>query len=191
MSVKPEYQTRTAKENTATGDETPVAAVQYEKFEEIFRQTKDRLYHFTLKLTQNSSDAKDILQECYGRLWEKLPEINTREEVLPLLLTYARHCFIDQLRKRERDALFLSKLSAAAPATELASAELFLNLADKEKQLRISLEQLPAKRREIFSLVKEKGFSHKEVAEQLGISTATVEKQVSLSLKFLRGEMMP
>jgi RNA polymerase sigma-70 factor (ECF subfamily) len=74
-------------------------------------------------------------------------------------------------------------------AVEVAAAELSLDLQDKEKLLRVSLEQLPAKRRQIFGLVKEQGLSHKEVAEQLGIATGTVEKQVGLSLQFLRKEL--
>lgn len=186
MWLKPEHKTRTANENKTVSVEETAVSIQYEQFEEIFRQTKDRLYHFTLKLTQNSDDAKDIIQECYTRLWEKLPAVDVKEEVLPLLLTYARHCFIDHLRKRERDSQFLAGLSNTLPAAESASAESSLELDDTAKQLQALLDQLPAKRRQIFTLVKEDGLTHKEVADQLGIAAGTVEKQVSLSLRFLR-----
>ncbi len=156
-------------------------------FEEIFRETKDRLYHFVLNLTRINSGTQDILQESYSRLWEKLETFDVSKDVLPLLLTYARNCFIDHLRKRERDQQFLDRLSGEV--VEVAAAELSLDLKDKEELLRVSLEQLPAKRRQIFALVKEQGLSHKEVAEQLGIATGTVEKQVGLSLQFLRKEL--
>lgn len=158
-------------------------------FEVIFQQTKDRLYHFVFKLTRNNADTQDILQESYARLWEKLETVDASTDVLPLLLTYARNCFIDHLRKRERDERFLSKLTEDVPSVEAASAELSLDRKDREAQLRMSLEALPAGRRRIFTLVKENGLSHKEVAEQLGIAKATVEKQVVLSLKFLREEL--
>ena len=171
MRLKPRYQA------TATD------------FEAIFRQTKDRLYHFIFKLTRNNSDTQDILQETYSRLWERLSDIDISLDVLPLLLTYARNCFIDHLRKRERDKLFLGQLSADAADIEAAAAELSLDLRDREDSLRVSLEQLPAKRRQIFVLVKEQGLSHKEVADQLGIAVGTVEKQVGLSLHFLRKEL--
>lgn len=170
MRLKPRYQATAA-----------------DVFEEIFRDTKDRLYYFVFKLTRNNSDTQDILQESYSRLWERLDAIDVSKDVLPLLLTYARNCFIDHLRKRERDQRFLDNLSKEA--VEVAAAELSLDLKDKEKLLRVSLEQLPAKRRQIFGLVKEQGLSHKEVAEQLGIATGTVEKQVGLSLQFLRKEL--
>lgn len=186
MWLQPEHKKRTANENTAVPGEEAAASVQYGQFEEIFRQTKDRLYHFTLKLTQNSDDAKDIIQECYTRLWEKLPGIDTHEAVLPLLLTYARHCFIDRLRRRERDTRFLAGLSNTLEAAETASAEASLELNDTTRQLHALLDQLPAKRRQIFTLVKEDGLTHKEVADQLGIAAGTVEKQVTLSLRFLR-----
>ncbi len=184
------YKKRTSDENVPVSSvETGRTVVLYQRFETIFQDTKDRLHHFTIKLTHNGSETKDLVQEAYARLWEKLPTIDTTEDVLPLLLTYARNCFIDHLRKKERDSLFIERLSDKLPTIESATAQDSLEVKDKMKQLRKSLDQLPPKRREIFTLVKEKGLSHKEVAEQLGIATATVEKQIGLSLQFLRKEL--
>ena len=164
-------------------------AALYARFEAIFQATKDRLHHFTIKLTRNDTATQDIIQEVYTRLWEKLSVLNTDDDVLPLLLTYARNCFIDALRKKERDDRFLYQLTDDLSEATPATAEASLDLKDRQQQLQQSLDRLPAKRREIFSLVKEKGLSHKQVAEQLGIAPATVEKQVGLSLQFLRKEM--
>jgi RNA polymerase sigma-70 factor (ECF subfamily) len=64
-----------------------------------------------------------------------------------------------------------------------------MHYKERMQQLQSSIDQLPAKRKEIFTLVKQEGLSHKTVADQLGISPATVEKQIGLSLKFLRKEL--
>jgi len=43
--------------------------------------------------------------------------------------------------------------------------------------------------REVFLLSREENLSHKEIAEQLGISEQTVSKQISNALKVLRYKM--
>ena len=161
-----------------------------QKFNRIFYATKDRLYHFVWKLTQNETDTKDIIQNCYAQLWQKIATVDDTREVLPLLFTYARNLVIDQLRKKARQRQLMDQLQQDAhlPQGE-PQAEQLMHYKERVQQLQSSIDQLPAKRKEIFTLVKQDGLSHKTVADQLGISPATVEKQVGLSLKFLRKEL--
>ena len=161
-----------------------------QKFNRIFYATKDRLYHFVWKLTQNETDTKDIIQMCYAQLWQKIATVDDNREVLPLLFTYARNLVIDHLRKKARQRQLMNQLQQDAhlPLAE-PQAEQLMHYKERMQQLQSSIDQLPAKRKEIFTLVKQEGLSHKTVADQLGISPATVEKQVGLSLKFLRKEL--
>lgn len=165
-----------------TDSSIPDDGAAYLKFERIFTTTKDRLHYFVANLTGNPADTKDIIQECYLRLWQKIADIHEDKEVLPLLFTYARHCVIDYLRKKASQQLYIHLLEQQA-LTTVAAAE-----TDREQwqQLQQAINQLPPKRRQIFTLVKQEGLSHKAVAKQLQISPDTVEKQVSLSLRFLR-----
>jgi RNA polymerase sigma-70 factor (family 1) len=154
-----------------------------QKFNRIFAATKDRLYQFVWKLTQNETDTKDIIQNCYLQLWQKIDAVDESREVLPLLFTYARNLVIDHLRKKARQKVLLGQLKDEAASN---TVEQQLNYKETVQQLQTAVDQLPSKRKEIFMLVKEEGLSHKMAASQLGISPATVEKQVGLSLKFLR-----
>lgn len=161
-----------------------------QKFNRIFYATKDRLYHFVWKLTQNETDTKDIIQMCYAQLWQKIATVDDSHEVLPLLFTYARNLVIDHLRKKARQRQLMNRLQQEAHVPQAEpQAELLMHYKERMQQLQSSIDQLPAKRKEIFTLVKQDGLSHKTVANQLGISPATVEKQVGLSLKFLRKEL--
>lgn len=160
-----------------------------QKFNRIFYATKDRLYHFVWKLTQNETDTKDIIQMCYAQLWQKIATVDDTREVLPLLFTYARNLVIDHLRKKARQRQLMSRLQETHIPPAEPQAEQLMHYKERMQQLQSSIDQLPAKRKEIFTLVKQEGLSHKTVADQLGISPATVEKQVGLSLKFLRKEL--
>lgn len=161
-----------------------------QKFNTIFFATKDRLYHFVWKLTQNETDTKDIIQTCYARLWQNITTVDDSHEVLPLLFTYARNLVIDHLRKKTRQRLLIHQLEQnTMPPQAIPQAEQLIHYKERLHQLQSTIDQLPAKRKKIFTLVKQEGLSHQKVADQLGISPATVEKQVGLSLKFLRKEM--
>jgi RNA polymerase sigma-70 factor (family 1) len=161
-----------------------------QKFNTIFFATKDRLYHFVWKLTQNETDTKDIIQTCYARLWQNIATVDDTHEVLPLLFTYARNLVIDHLRKKARQRQLMHQLQQdTIPLQAIPQAEQLILYKERLHQLQSTIDQLPAKRKKIFTLVKQEGLSHQKVADQLGISPATVEKQVGLSLKFLRKEM--
>jgi RNA polymerase sigma-70 factor (family 1) len=161
-----------------------------QKFNRIFVATKDRLYHFVWKLTQHETDTKDVIQNCYTQLWQKIETVDDTCDVLPLLFTYARNLVIDHLRKKARQRALLDQLQQDADGvTEISSTEQLINYKERLHQLQTTIDLLPAKRKEIFTLVKQEGLSHKKVADQLGISPATVEKQVCLSLQFLRKQM--
>lgn len=181
----------TVQEQIKPATQTVDAAMDWShKFNRIFYATKDRLYHFVWKLTQNDTDTKDIIQMCYTQLWQKIATVDDTHEVLPLLFTYSRNLVIDHLRKRTRQQQLIDRLQQDAPGVQAEpQAEQLMHYKERMQQLQSSIDQLPAKRKEIFTLVKQEGLSHKTVAHQLGISPATVEKQVGLSLKFLRKEL--
>jgi RNA polymerase sigma-70 factor (family 1) len=161
-----------------------------QKFNTIFFATKDRLYQFVWKLTQNETDTKDIIQTCYARLWQNIATVDDTHEVLPLLFTYARNLVIDHLRKKARQRLLIDQLQQHTnPPDPIPQAEQLIHYKERLHQLQSTIDQLPAKRKEIFTLVKQEGLSHKKVADQLGISPATVEKQIGLSLRFLRDKL--
>jgi RNA polymerase sigma factor (sigma-70 family) len=156
-----------------------------ESFSRIFQSTKDRMYHFVWKMTRNEADTEDIIQNCYLRLWQQMETVDTSNDALPLLFTYARNLVTDHWRKTAGRQQPL----ADAPESIATPVEDHIDYKDSLRQLDAGIAQLPAKRRQIFKLVKEEGLSHQHVADHLGISPATVEKQVVLSLRFLRKEL--
>ncbi|WP_343745339.1 RNA polymerase sigma-70 factor [Chitinophaga sp.] len=173
--------------NTGRWRPSPQQDPAAERFNQIFLATKDRMYQFVKKLTQDESDTKDIVQDCYVSLWQKINEIDTEKDILPLLFTYARNRVIDYLRKKTSRQQLLSEWPQEIPGD--VPPEQQLDYKERMTQLQLSINQLPSHRKKIFTMVKQDGFSHKEVARQLGISAATVKKQIGLSLKFLKTQL--
>jgi RNA polymerase sigma-70 factor (family 1) len=161
-----------------------------EKFLKIFSEYSSPLFYYVLKLTENEQNAKDIVQECFIRVWENIEKIDTTSPVLPLLVTYIKNLLRDEYRKNRNYKHLLVEVgegmkdAAARPAAEDALA-----LKDREKQLDVSLKQLSEKRKDIFSMVRLQGLTHKEVARTMNLSVADVKKQMRLSLQHLRKVM--
>ncbi len=73
---------------------------------------------------------------------------------------------------------------APSPDSELASRDI-------EHALAKALREMPARCREVYTLVREQGFTYAEVAEALGIAPKTVEIHMSRSLAILRVRLAP
>lgn len=158
-----------------------------EQFHEIFSQYGDGLFYYVLKLTGNEEKAKDIVQECFIRLWENLETIDTDKNLLPLLITYTRNLLVDDFRKEQSHKLFLTSLQQnMQDETDPPDAEQQLALKDRQRQLAMAVSGFPGKRQLIFRLIKQEGLSYKEVAQQLSLSMADVKKQMRLNLQALR-----
>ncbi|MBN9381451.1 MAG: sigma-70 family RNA polymerase sigma factor [Chitinophagaceae bacterium] len=161
-----------------------------EKFLEIFSAYSSPLFYYVLKLTENEDTAKDIVQECFIRVWENIEKIDTASPVLPLLITYIKNLLRDEYRKNKNYKHLLAQVGEEMKDTaSRPAAEDLLALKDREKQLDISLKQLSEKRKHIFSMVRLQGLSHKEVAASMNVSVADVKKQMRLSLQHLRKVM--
>lgn len=161
-----------------------------EKFYEVFSQYGDGLYYYVLKLTANEEKSKDIVQECFLRLWENMESIDTSTNLLPLLVTYIKNLLIDDFRKEQKRKLFLTSLQQQQPGEIVQpEAEQQLALKDRQAQLTATLSGLSDKRQLIYRMVKQEGLTYKEVSRELSISIADVKKQMRLSLQALRKVM--
>jgi len=161
-----------------------------EKFLAIFSEYSSSLFYYVLKLTENEDTAKDIVQECFIRVWENIEKIDTASPILPLLITYIKNLLRDEYRKNKKYKHLLVQVGEEMKdISSRPTAEDSLALKDREKQLNTSLQQLSEKRKHIFSMVRLQGLSHKEVAASMNVSVADVKKQMRLSLQHLKKVM--
>jgi RNA polymerase sigma factor (sigma-70 family) len=154
-------------------------------FEKIFSETKDRVYGFLKKILRENSKAEDCMQQCYLKLWETLDTIDTEQDLLPLLYTYSRNISIDMLRKNTRYIWMDDLSSFSETLTEERTPQAYINQKEAVYELEHILDQMPARRRQVFKLIRLSGFSYKETAQQLNISVSTVEKHMHEAHKML------
>lgn len=158
---------------------------EVEAFDSLFHKYSGKLYGFAFSLLKNHEDSKEIIQEAFIRIWEKRDEIDSSGSFKSFLFKISYNLIIDQLRARLKDKAYKEFL---VQYFESEKFELKTNL-DYEtirEQVRLAVNELPEKRKQIYILSRDMGLSHKEIAKKLGISAKTVENQIGLALKHIR-----
>jgi RNA polymerase sigma-70 factor (ECF subfamily) len=158
---------------------------EVKSFDILFGKYSAKLYRFSFSLLKNSEDSKEIVQETFFRVWDKRHKIDSSKSFKSFLFTISYHLIVDHLRLKLKDQEYRKFLKEYFKTEELQinSEPDYETLS---RQIKTIVEELPAKRKQIFSLSREQGMSHKEIAGQLNISVKTVENQINLALKLIK-----
>jgi RNA polymerase sigma-70 factor (family 1) len=161
---------------------------EVKSFDILFEKYSTKLYRFSFSLLKNHEDSKEIVQETFFRVWDKRREIDSSKSFKSYLFTISYHLIIDQLRLKLKDQEYRSFLKEYFKTEELQ----IISEPDYEslnRQIATIVEELPAKRKQIFTMSREQGLPHKEIAGQLNISVKTVENQINLALKLIKSRL--
>lgn len=97
----------------------------------------------------------------------------------------ALDCIKIQVNRFERGLVDAPLHEVEKVSSELSAVDPII-CDEAELLLRMALDRMPEKRREIFSMSRFEGLSHKEIAERLGLSVRTVESHIYSALLALK-----
>lgn len=140
------------------------------KFEAIYQEYRNLMYHVAYQYTKNTQDAEDIVQHTFLKIAENIKKI---EPVSPktkqYVVTMVEHRAIDLYRQRTNTPLVTSLEEELCPMPvqpELEEGDL----------LSQCIFQLPAQYRQVIWLKYCHGYSLREIASMLDISLAWAQK---------------
>lgn len=130
-------------------------------------------------------EVADLRQEVYVRVYQGAAK--QRPPVARFFLfTVARNLLIDRLRKSRVVPIDLMEdLDAANVLSDDITADRILSGRQELARLDAALHGLPVRCRETFVLRKIDELSQRETAEKMGVSEATVEKQMVKAMRLL------
>ena len=127
-------------------------------------------------------------KESEKTTWEHRQTLKSEHSFKAYLFTIA----LNQIRKYfNKKAISLRYLESLRNDTETIDDQNY-QTDDYEsilQQVNVIIQQMPARRREIFTKSKLEGKSSKEIAAELNISVGTVDNQVSGALHFIRSQL--
>tara|TARA_R110000868_G_scaffold13102_9_gene61708 strand:+ start:13570 stop:14118 length:549 start_codon:yes stop_codon:yes gene_type:complete len=157
-----------------------------EDFKLVFNQFYGPLLAYAKTLTNNHDQAKDIVQNCFITLWQKRPDLIDSPTLKRFMFTTAYNSFIDLYRKNQRKNKIFDELKYNMAKESLMEIESYVD--PKIKKLKLVIDELPPKCREILLLNKRDGLKYKEIALRMNISEKTVESQMRIAFKKIREE---
>lgn len=139
----------------------------------------------------NPAMAEDVYQELFLRLQAAQVPPDIRDP-RSFLYKSAYNLANETTRARRRQAVreanwtdaTVSKVGIEAVVEDRAADDA-LEAKQKLATLVATIAELPPRCREVFTLCRVQGQTHREVAEALGISTKAVEKHITVALKHL------
>jgi RNA polymerase sigma-70 factor (ECF subfamily) len=134
--------------------------------------------------------AEDLAQEALLKAWSRRETFDGRSGVRTWVFAIARNHWLDWLRRRAtspREEPMIEDSAAthqASPATAAVRAEL-------AEAIRRAVGKLPAEQKEALGMRESRGLGFREIAELLGVPTATVKSRVRYALLKLADELEP
>ena len=155
-----------------------VAGGDIRALEALYRRMRVQVFAVALAVTADRGTAEDVLQDTFVRVYSAAPRCRPEARAPAWVLTIARHLALDAVRRRTGEpASGMADHGAAAPACEPDRIRLDVVNA---------LLQLGEVDRQIVVLHDLAGFTHAEVAAELGLPAGTVRWRYRLALARLR-----
>ncbi|HUQ64549.1 MAG TPA: sigma-70 family RNA polymerase sigma factor [Flavitalea sp.] len=150
--------------------------------EELYNRFAGKMYAVCLRYANNADDAQDLLQEGFIKVYRNLHRFRAEGSFEGWIRRVFVNSSIEHFRKK---SLQLTKVGDKEESTIGETDTTALdNLAEKDI-IRL-IQELSPGYRTVFNLYVIEGFSHKEIADQLGISEGTSKSQLARARSILQ-----
>lgn len=153
-----------------------------EVFKKIFLPYYQKLYRIAFRLLQDESNAKDIVQETYIKLWDKRDDLVNIENSEAFATVVTRNLCLDELRK-SKDHLH-AKYEVDIP--ESLSLSVQIEIEDEVEYVKQLVDRLPEQQRQIMLFKHWDGYSDEEIEQIMGLSAGNIRVSLSRARKTIR-----
>ena len=153
----------------------------------IYQLFSPVLYGICLKYMKNEDDAKDVFQEAFVIVFQKIGQYKFEGSFEGWLKRIFINKLIETLNKKKKESFFLDVFD---PDTDfIEEEELDIAPIEQEKLLEY-IQDLPDQYRTVFNLYVFEKLKHKEIAELLNISEGTSKSNLNRAKHILQKKIM-
>jgi RNA polymerase sigma-70 factor (ECF subfamily) len=153
-------------------------------FEALFDAVYPSLFRYCNRLTGDPDQAEDLAQEAFFRLLDRGAE-GTEAGLRSWLFMVATNLVRDRSRTRETRRRILSGFP---PPENTPGPDGALERAEEVARVRSAMQVLSHRDREML-LLRQEGFSYREIAEVAGVSPRSVGTILARALQRFAGEL--
>jgi RNA polymerase sigma-70 factor (ECF subfamily) len=166
---------------TLTASPSAAGGTAWERFEALYRASRDDIYAYVCTLLRDSAAAEDVTALAFERAYRRRRTFDRRRgEERAWLFGIARNAALDELRRRRRTASLETEPAVLVEADEAAEVTL------RRTAVETALAGLSAREREIVALKFHAGMSNAELARVLGVSESNAGTLLYRTMEKLR-----
>lgn len=143
---------------------------------------------FAERITHDSDEAEDIVQETIYNLWDKRNSIKINSSFKSYLFGAVRNRSINYLKKKKNEDNYLNHVSIWLQNIYSDQFEKLI-CAELEKKIMEIIDTFPDKTKDIFKQNRFNGLKYDEIANKEGLTTKGVEFHMTKAIKILRKEL--
>jgi len=142
--------------------------------EELYRRFSPRMYAVCLRYAGNAEEAEDILQEGFIKIFKKLDSFRSEGS----FEGWVRRIFVNTAIEHFRRKRYLMPVTDKEENTIEGK---YLSVLDDlaARDIMALVQELSPGYRTVFNMYVVEGYTHKEIADMLGISEGTSKSQLS------------
>lgn len=146
------------------------------EFEEVALPYINSLYHMALRMTRNTQDAEDLVQETYLKAYRFFHRFQKGTNCKAWLFKILNNTYINSYRKRVKEP----KIESISDNPFYETPETILDVEEElikritQQEIKEALGKLPEEFRSVVILSDLEGFSYKEISEILDCPIGTV-----------------
>lgn len=172
--------------------QTPEQKQLYADFEREAVPHMDSLYNYALKMTGDSDDASDLIQETYLKAFRFFDKFEKGTNCKAWLFRIMKNTYINTYRKntKEPDKVdyeeienFYENIKASNTDSAHLEKDIYDNLLDDD--LSDAISSLPEDFRTVVILADIEGFTYDEIADFIDVPVGTVRSRLHRARKML------
>ena len=151
----------------------------------IYQLFSPVLYGLCLKYMRNEDDAKDVFQEAFVIVFQKIGQYNFEGSFEGWLKRIFINKLLETLKKRKKDILYLDVFD-----TEIIAEEDLEIAPIEQEKLLVYIQELPDQYRMVFNLFIFEKMKHKKIAEMLQITEGTSKSNLNRAKAILKKKIL-
>jgi len=150
-------------------------------FRQLIRQNADFAFRVAFRIMNDEEDAKDIVQESFITVWEKIREIDPGKKFSSWLYRIIVNKCYDVLRRRNRMRRVRPDEASRSLAGLISenNPESLLTSEETGRLIRHISYTLSPKQKIVFVLGELEGLSHDDIAEITGMNKTSVKSNLN------------
>lgn len=151
----------------------------------MYEMYAGRLFALCLRYANNEDEAKDILQEGFIKIFDKLQQYKNKGSLEGWMRKIIVNTALEKIRRENR---FVLVEDETMMENEQYKYEHVLEELG-EKELLEMIQELSVQYRMVFNLYAIEGYSHKEISKKLNISEGTSKSNLSRARELLKSKI--